>query len=827
MKRVLKPFTNEDIVVCEFHLTKTISYKQMNKRCNLLLTLLIFLFCCVLELYAQEQTPPGFTIGTFVGGAGDQNIYTSFDSSGMNTLVHYAHTVTKPYLSDYSVIARNDSNQSQWISHYATSLYSKWESEENQTNSATVGVKHKFGTDTTWQSVQCWSTLGLSSRKDSLLYGPHYRQEKEYQRWLYNSGSSWRDIFYTARYRMALDYDPALVDTTEEACRITARVRHAVWINGVYADSVANDTLGVPITLKVADFPSDGSFEDFPIERYTYLPDYPEQFIDGKLEIPSDDDITYTDSDGENGIEFLVEWLLDDTLCTLYIDYVEVYDNYGWNDFMTGDSLQTAQTIKKITDYAESYSNWSNIKYWWSQDEPFSIDAYTPMRVVDSLVRSVGGAPLITEFYPNYRVLVNGDSQLVRYYNMVEPEKLMIDFYPFSHEFYPIRVVDLDTMRNILQIAHSLQPGFWYVGQGFGERDADSNWCSWRRPDSSELKATLMLALAHGVKGLMFWNYESYEVNRCSEGSYYDCIVGKAPTYTPSELWYLINDNFVPRLKGKLGNTLLSLNYTGNYIHMECLNCPSQDNNTYDYLTINHYGTNYFWHAGLFEHKDYADNKYFLLANLRTNTSVESRLVVSNNTDYKNVSFVDIEGGSGSIDTTIAYDSSLTYYETMPAGEGRLYRVSPVVKYGGRLIYDEEISSITTLYSEMTIENGAELSISANYTCNANIIVKDGKITRSGSGKLIFDNGFKLIVEGDAEVSGTAQNKLEIDFDSPMSLNGILVDSLGSLDIKNCLIKNADLGISVKSYYNHIDIDSVYIEDCSDYGISISGPIRR
>ena len=89
------------------------------------------------------------------------------------------------------------------------------------------------------------------------------------------------------------------------------------------------------------------------------------------------------------------------------------------------------------------------------------------------------------------------------------------------------------------------------------------------------------------------------------------------------------------------------------------------------------------------------------------------------------------------------------------------------------------------------------------------------------------DNGFKLIVEGDAEVSGTAQNKLEIDFDSPMSLNGILVDSLGSLDIKNCLIKNADLGISVKSYYNHIDIDSVYIEDCSDYGISISGPIRR
>jgi hypothetical protein len=266
---------------------------------------------------------------------------------------------------------------------------------------------------------------------------------------------------------MALDYDPELVDTSEEVCRITARVRHAVWVNNVYTGYVQNDTLGGTITIKISDFPSDGSFEEFTTKRYSYLPKYPEKFTESKLETPAAAETTYTDIDAENGIEFLVEWLRDDTLCTLYVDYVEVYDMDGWNDFID----RPEETADLIKNYAQSYSGWSNIINWYAHDEPNSIDAYIPMHVVDSLVRNAGGAPLITEIYPNYRVLVNGDSQLVRYYNTAKPQTLMIDFYPVSKDFYPIRPFDLEATRNQFQISHSLQPGGWYIAQGFSQRN--------------------------------------------------------------------------------------------------------------------------------------------------------------------------------------------------------------------------------------------------------------------------------------------------------------------------------------------------------------------
>ncbi len=415
---------------------------------------------CTIQIPAQQgqQPPPEFIIGAFLGRdtRTNQAVYNTFDSTGMNTVVQYAHDSTRSYLEDYNVIANNADRPQDWIQHYATGFYSKWEAEQDQTVDTLIGVKHKFGQLEEWLGKQCWSTKGLSSPADSLLYGPHYRREKEYQRWLYNSNPYYRRVYYNAKYRMAL-HNPYSVNPNEEVCRITARVRHAVLVNGVWTGHVVDDTLGVPITLKVSDFPQDGSFKEFLIVDYSYLPDYPERLNESKLEIPSEEDTAYTDSDGENGIEFLVEWLRDDTLCTLYVDYVEVYDDDGWDDYLSDPQT----VIDNIQSYAQSYSGWDNIIYWFAHDEPYTIDAYIPMHTVDSLVRDVRGAPLITEFYPSWQVFVNNDSQLVRYYNMVQPRTLMIDFYPISKDYYPIRAFDLEATRNQFQICHTLQPGFF------------------------------------------------------------------------------------------------------------------------------------------------------------------------------------------------------------------------------------------------------------------------------------------------------------------------------------------------------------------------------
>ncbi|GBD87125.1 hypothetical protein BMS3Abin03_01051 [bacterium BMS3Abin03] len=508
-----------------------------------LLFLVFLLLFAVNKTAAQDslQTAQEFPVGAFLSHKPSQIILSSYDYSGLNTVNWLARDTTKDFLSNYNVMAYNQEHQTDWINHYATGLYSKWEAEQNQIVDTLIGIKHKYGKAATWHDTLAWSTLGLSSPVDSLVYGPHYRQEKEYKRWLYGP----KTVSYTARYNMALDYDPEQVNQYDEVCRITVKVRHGVWVNGVYTHHVQDDTLGGPITLKVSDFPSNHSFQDFNIEQYSYLPGFPEQYLEDKMETPiPDNDTTYGDSNGDNGIEFCVEWL---GVGTLYIDYIEVYDNFGWNDLVE-DSSTAAIAIQNIKTYAQSYSSWPNIIYWFGHDEPYSRDAFTPMHIVDSLLKAVYAPRLITEFYPPY-LLINSDSLLVSFYNIAKPEKLMIDFYPFKISEKTL-AERLEITRKRFTEAHSLQPGFWYVAQGFGIKAPDGSWHIWQKPDSTKLKTTVMLALAHGVKGLMFWNYDTYP---WQDPYIIDGIVGENDE--PTELWYLIKENIAPRLRGTLGNS--------------------------------------------------------------------------------------------------------------------------------------------------------------------------------------------------------------------------------------------------------------------------------
>lgn len=88
----------------------------------------------------------------------------------MNTIVQYADETTRSLLSGLNVIANNTKGPAEgdWIQHYATGYYSKWESEQNQTDPNRVGVKHKYGNIANWKGKQCWSTIGLSNPADSV-----------------------------------------------------------------------------------------------------------------------------------------------------------------------------------------------------------------------------------------------------------------------------------------------------------------------------------------------------------------------------------------------------------------------------------------------------------------------------------------------------------------------------------------------------------------------------------------------------------------------------------------------------------------------------------
>jgi parallel beta-helix repeat protein len=198
---------------------------------------------------------------------------------------------------------------------------------------------------------------------------------------------------------------------------------------------------------------------------------------------------------------------------------------------------------------------------------------------------------------------------------------------------------------------------------------------------------------------------------------------------------------------------------------------------------------------------------------------------VSNNTGYENVSFTDIEGGVGRVDTTIRINLSITYSETMPAGEGRLYRVAPVVKYGGRLFYSEAVSDDMELLDDMIIENGATLTIYDNYIAKANIIVKNGFIINGDNGKINFAEGKKLIIDGYATITGTTGSKLELIFTESQQdeTTGIQIKESGSLTISNCKVVDATIGIQSLLNANYLNAQNVDFINCITHSISIAG----
>lgn len=774
---------------------------------------------------ANSQVNNEFPIGAYLNARNVPALYNSFNSTGMNTIVHFADENTKPYLNDYNLIANNQDyispQDKHWINYYATGYYSKWDSEQNQTDIHRVGVKHKCGNVAEWKGISCWSSIGVTAPVCSLVYGPHYRQAKSYKGWTHQVD---KPVFYTARFNMALDYDPHEVDQEEVVCVIKAVHRYIIDYPQAI-DTLIDEILAQRI-LKVKDFNADGSFKKITLDPYFYDSRFDSQEAEEKqvnsVRNEKASGPTYSDSNGDNGIQFWVDWLRDDNLCTLYIDYAEVFDNNGWNDYLSNPG----QAEQRIIDYAQSYDNsFTNIKYWYGHDEPYSLDAYTPMRTVDLILRENQNQypALINAFYPYWDELVNGEPHLATYYNTVQPQTLMIDYYIFSPAYDPVIPSDLESMRKQFQTSSILQPGFWYVAQGFGVRDlATNNWCKYRRPSSSESKASVMLALAHGSKGILFWNYDSYTTDYCDVPGYFDCIVGMGPNYTTSDLYDLIRYNLVPRLKGTLGNTLLNQNYNGDYINYAKLD------QFVDFLKIIPYGSDTNWHAGLLVDKNDQINKYFLLVNLNTTSSKPARLSIKNNSGYPNLRVRSVEDQS--LDTTVyPQNAEVTLSDqTLQAGDGKLYQVAPVVKYGGKVKTSETITGAVTLLGEMTVESGATLTISGTctYDITQNITVNSGaSLVINPGATLRFAAGKSVIVKGTMYAIGNSSQRITF-----TSQSGTSPNSWGYIKLNGSGASGSQLRYANVQYGNMIEVTNVpnvTIQDCNItntvYGINLIG----
>jgi hypothetical protein len=297
----------------------------------------------------------------------------------------------------------------------------------------------------------------------------------------------------------------------------------------------------------------------------------------------------------------------------------------------------------------------------------------------------------------------------------------------------------------------------------------------------------------------------------------------------PTELYWVIKNNLAPRLKGKLGKTLLNLSYTGNFLTLQYFN-PTQNAlpqpQTYEYLTLGLQLSNndMNWHAGFLERVNNTDDKYFMLTNLLTtaNSSIDVK-VEPPVQGYNNYRFRNVEG---QFDTT--FSSQISKYLTFPKGEGYLFQVAPVAKYGGNLIADEIVGESMILYDDMVITNGATLTIVSDYYAYGNIIIENGSIDIytdqfTSAPKINFYDGKKLIIKGPANISGTQEDKLTLDFITADNENGIVIEEGGTLTISNCIVKNAQAGILGELNVNYLNAENVDFIDCSDYSVLLHG----
>ena len=311
-----------------------------------------------------------------------------------------------------------------------------------------------------------------------------------------------------------------------------------------------------------------------------------------------------------------------------------------------------------------------------------------------------------------------------------------------------------------------------------------------------------MLGLAHGAKGIFYELYYSY---RTSAPYFVEALVDTmvADSFARGSNWYKVQE-IASRLNGALGETLMTLDYDASgedngflrlYPYSTVGDMDDKTTGTSEssrylelYVVVGEQ-TPVNFHAGFF--KKQVDNNYFLLTNVVTTMSKFAGIKVFPSAEcsgYTNYRFRNIEP---EYDFDSTFTDSMTIEMEFPAGEGYLFQVAPVIKYGGRLLYDELTGDGITLTDDMIIDNGAELSVYEDYYAEGNIIIKNGSIINQEGGKIHFRNGKKLIIEGNASIHGTSQDKLTFDFITPGDSNGIVIKSGGSLNMSYCVIKNA------------------------------------
>ncbi|NWF87964.1 MAG: hypothetical protein HXY50_00725 [Ignavibacteriaceae bacterium] len=676
-------------------------------------------------------------------------------------------------LNDTASVHAKYSENIDWVYYYSNALYSKWEMEGSPYFSSNEAVGIKASSWVTETSSEISTGINPSNIGKYLFTGPNYSQ---YMKYVYtNKYESNPLVTYNAAFRLKKG---TIFQGGSNVCKLFAKAIDYSNGNEYILDSliITKDTLST-------------TYKDFILtyDYYDLINTMANENYSGAL--PSQ--VWYAPQSAAQAnwfnenvkIQFQVQWLGN---AELFVDCVEVYDQEIWKSWFNifYNNMRT-----NILNYNQQFSSLNTkLKYYLTIDEPHSIDCFEPIRKVQFILDSLGiNKELLIQFYPGWNNYRDSVDILEKFYNMAQPKKLWFWYYPFwadnTDEF------GLNQTRGIFQRASLLTNqtnGFYWTAQSFGYNDGN-NFYYYRTPTPAQLSAETMLGLAHGVRSISFYTYYSYL--SWLEG------VGNVPVeaivdlnYQPRDLYYKIS-SLSNRLGNNFGTVLTNSKYSNNYIYVTDSN---HADNSEDFLTIQHYGLDYNWHAGILNNKTDQENKYFLLVNLRTDTVRTAELLIANNSGYNNLRVKNVEDSA--LDTTVT-TSACTLYQTLQAGDGKLYQIAPVVKYGGKIKTSDTISQSISLLGELTVESGATLTISADYDIYKNITINaGGSIVVSAGKQLKFYDGSYLTVNGNLTANGSPTDKITFTRGGTTGLwDGIRFNQGSTGSVQNCIISYRNL----------------------------------
>ena len=513
----------------------------------------------------------------------------------------------------------------------------------------------------------------------------------------------------------------------------------------------------------------------------------------------------------QNCVEFKVIWTGDPQKVKLSVDNIIISDQRGRDLKSTPDP--TGFIIQQLDQGDTDFGN--RLGGWIGLDEPWSLDTWEPIRVVDSLLRNHSSH---RELYFQFNVGFNG-----RFHPWEDPARAskvdMIDefmkrvgkvnvwitgwlydmpcsenaFLPpcdqvSDYKNYNIDVL-ADSIYKKIMTAGKIYPDLHYGMSIQTGKYGYSAEHTIREITGRELLYNTNLALMYGSKLISPWLYFGHN-NNVSTDNYTG--FRNPPGYEVTDKYNTLKDTIAPRLKGLMGITLRKLTPSEQILNAAPLTW-------YDYINIfihsgdQSYGSDF--DLGFF--KDSNNLDYFMLINRWYNAGslgVPLQFTLSCFGNYNNIQLYNLIDG-----TKQTIQNNGIIYPSITLGDALLYRVAPVVRAGGSLLTNETTLPNETLLDSLTVQNGATLTVNGTYHAKANITVKTGsKIIAGPNGKIIFDPYKKLIVEGTTEIKGSSPiNKLTLEF--VYSEKGIDVLPGSSLSLSYCNITGAYYGLVTRT----------------------------